>query len=317
MTWALLWRIIVTKSLRFAASDGKSIAYQKVIPSAQAKAVVVIGHGMNEHGSRYSHLAKALADVGLAVYVPDLRGHGDTDDGANRGYLADSNGFERVVEDLMELGDFAAKEQGGIPLYYFGHSFGSLLCLALSGIYGKYMDGVVLSGLPEKPAPFLALAGKLIVKMGKFFKGGHAPAGILRSMTFGSYAKTVKDRRTGSDWISRDSKVVDAYIADPKCNFVCSFGFYGDLMHGLEQVYSESFLDSIPTNLPIYLISGSEDPVAGMKAGFGTMSRTFRELGLVDFESKCYEGGRHESINELNKDEVLSDITDWFSRHIA
>lgn len=308
----------MTKSgLRFPASDGKLIAYQKVIPTAQAKAVVVIGHGMNEHGGRYSHLAEALADTGLAVYIPDLRGHGDTDDGANRGYLADSNGFERVVEDLMELGDFAAKEQGGLPLYYFGHSFGAILCLALSGIYGKYMDGVILSGLPEKPTPFLALAGKFVVKIGKLFKGGHAPARILRSMTFGNYAKTVKNRRTGSDWISRDPEHVDKYIADPKCNFICSFGFYGDLMHGLEQVYSESFLDSIPTNLPIYLIGGSEDPVAGMKAGFEMISRTFRGLGLVDFESKCYEGGRHESINELNKDEVLSDITDWFLRHIA
>ncbi|HWR11469.1 MAG TPA: alpha/beta hydrolase [Rectinemataceae bacterium] len=303
--------------LRFPASDGKLIAYQKVSSSTAAKAVVVIGHGMNDYGGRFLELAKTLASIGMVAYLPDLRGHGDTDDGANRGYLADSNGFERVVDDLVEFGDFAAKEQGGLPLYYFGHSFGALLGMALCGMYGKYLDGVVLSAPPEKPAPVLDALGGLVVKLGKAVKGAHAPAKLPRSMTFGSYAKTVPNRKTGSDWISRDDAVVAAYVADPKCNFTCSYGFYDDLMYGLKKVYSEGFLDSVPTNLSLYLFSGSKDPVIGMKAGFDLMSRSFRDLGLVDFESKCYEGGRHESINELNKAEVLSDIADWFSRHIA
>jgi alpha-beta hydrolase superfamily lysophospholipase len=303
--------------LKFSASDGKTIAYQKVSPLTPAKAVVVIGHGMNDYGSRFLELAEYCASKGMAAYIPDLRGHGDTDDGPDRGYLTDSNGFERVVEDLVELGDFAAKEQGGLPLFYFGHSFGALLGMALCGIYGKYLDGVVLSAPPEKPAPMLDVLGGFAVKIGTVVKGAHAPARLPRSMTFGAYAKTVPNAKTGSDWISRDQDVVTAYVADPKCNFVCSYGFYRDLMHGIRKVYSEGFLESIPTNLPIYLFCGSKDPVVGMKPGFEILSHAFKELGLVDFESKCYEGGRHESINELNKAEVLSDIADWFSRHIA
>lgn len=308
---------MLESDLRFAASDGKSIAYQKVSPSASVKAVVVIGHGMNDYGSRFLELAETIASVGMAAYVPDLRGHGDTDAGENRGYLGDDNGFERVVEDIMELGDFAAKEQGGVPLYYFGHSFGAAIGLALCGIYGKYLDGVVLSAPPEKPDPFLDFMGGLVVRIGMGVKGAHAPAKLPRSMTFGGYAKTVPNAKTGSDWISRDEAVVAAYVADPKCNFVCSYGFYNDLIRGLRKVYSEGFLESIPTNLPVYLFCGSKDPVIGMKAGYEKLAREFKDLGLVDFESRCYEGGRHESINELNKAEVLSDIADWFSRHIA
>ena len=308
---------MLESGLRFAASDGKMIAYQKVSPATSAKAVVVIGHGMNDYGSRFLELAESLASIGLSVYVPDLRGHGDTDDGVNRGYLGDVDGFERVVEDLMELGDFAAKEQGGLPLYYFGHSFGAILGMALCGIYGKYLDGVVLSAPAEKPAPLMDFAGGVVVKIGMMVKGARAPAKLPRAMTFGGYAKTVPDAKTGSDWISRDAAVVSAYVNDPKCNFVCSYGFYSDLIRGLRKVYSEGFLESVPTNLPIYLFSGSKDPVIGMKPGFEKLAHLFKELGLVDFEAKCYEGGRHESINELNKSEVLSDIVDWFSRHIA
>jgi len=308
---------MLESGLKFDASDGKRISYQKVSPTSSAKAVVLIGHGMNDYGGRFLHLAKALASVGLAVYLPDLRGHGDTDEGKNRGYLADNNGFDRVVEDLIELGDFAAKEQGGIPLYYFGHSFGALLGLALSGMYGKYLEGVVLSAPPQKPDPFLDFMGGIVIKLGIMAKGAHAPAKLPRSMTFGAYAKTVPNPKTGSDWISRNQDVVDAYVADPKCNFTCSYGFYRDLMSGIRKVYSEGFFDSIPTNLPLYLFCGSQDPVIGMKPGFDVLSRSLRDLGLVDFEAKCYEGGRHESLNELNREEVVADIADWFSRHIA
>jgi alpha-beta hydrolase superfamily lysophospholipase len=308
---------MLESGLWFKASDGKAIAYKRYLPSAAATAVVIVGHGMNDYGDRFFPLAEALAEIGLAVYLPDLRGHGDTDPGEARGYLADADGFERVVEDLIELGDFAAKELGGIPLYYFGHSFGALLGMALAGMYGKYLEGVVLSAPPEKPSPFLDFAGNLVVRLGTRLKGAHAPANLPRSMTFGSYNKTVAGAKTESDWISRDQAAVAAYVADPKCAFVCSYGFYGDLMHGISKVYAEGFLESVPTNLPIYLFCGSRDPVIGMREGFDKLSKTFRDLGLVDFEAKCYEGGRHESLNEINRDEVIADIVDWFSRRIA
>ncbi len=90
-----------------------------------------------------------------------------------------------------------------------------------------------------------------------------------------------------------------------------------DLMDGLDLVYAAGFLESVPTNLPIYLFCGSSDPVIGMRLGFDRLVQSFKTLGIVDFESRCYEGARHETINELNKDEVISDIEDWFSRHIA
>lgn len=303
--------------LMFTASDGKNIAYQKVLPAGKPKGIILIGHGMNDYGSRFMHLALPLGEAGFAVFLPDLRGHGDTDKDANRGYLADENGFERVLEDIMELGDLAVKKCGQIPLFYFGHSFGALLGMALAGIYGKYFEGIVLSAPPQKPDPLLDFAGGIVVNIGLKSKGPHAPAKLPRQMTFGAYAKTVPNPRTDCDWISRDQDVVDAYVADPKCNFICSYRFYHDLMHGVRKVYSDGFFNSIPISLPVFLFAGSNDPVVGMRTGFQKIEKLFKSLGLTDFESKCYEGNRHESINELNKDEVIADVCDWFTRHIA
>ncbi|MEW6549783.1 MAG: alpha/beta hydrolase [Spirochaetota bacterium] len=303
--------------LRFEASDGKKIAYSRVLPSTPPSAVILIGHGMNDYGERFLGLALALGEAGFAVYLPDLRGHGDTDPGVTQGYLADSDGFERVVEDLIELGDFAAKENGNLPLYYFGHSFGALLGMALAGMYGKYLEGVVLSAPPEKPNPLMDAAGGLVVRIGCAVLGPKAPARLPKAMTFGAYAKTVPNAKTGSDWISRDEGVVAAYVADPKCNFTCRYGFYRDLIHGVRKVYSEGFLESVPTSLPIFLFAGSKDPVVGMEKGFKTLESLFRSLGFIDFETKCYPEGRHESLNETNGKEVVADVVEWFSRHIA
>lgn len=303
--------------LKFTASDGKEIAYRRVEPGSKPRALALIVHGMNDYGGRFLVLADSLAAIGIASYIPDLRGHGDTDARENRGYLADEGGFERVVKDLVELCDFAVKEREGLPIYYFGHSFGALLGMALCGTHGGRFAGVLLSAPPEKPSPLLESAGAAVVRLGKMFKGARAPARLPRKMTFGAYAKTVPNAQTGSDWISRDPKTVASYISDPQCNFVCSYGFYDDLMDGVRQVYAEGFLGRMPKALPLYLFCGSMDPVIGMRAGYEKLADLFRGLGLADFESKCYEGGRHESLNETNRAEVLSDIASWFSRRLA
>ncbi len=308
---------MIVRNLVFQASDGKKISYRKVLPDSRPSAVCVIGHGMNDHGGRFEHVAMEIAKTGTAVYIPDLRGHGDTDAGVNRGYMADSDGFDRVVADIVELGDYASKQHDGAPLYYFGHSFGAAIGLVLAAVYGKNFKGMVLSAPPAKPDPLLDFAGGLVVAAGMKFKGAHAPAHLPRNMTFGQYAKTVPDAKTGMDWLTRDEKVVDAYLADPGCNFVCSYSFYRDLIAGVRKIYSDGFLKGIPGNLPVYLFYGSRDPVVGMKKGAEVMGNTLRTLGLSDLEVKCYEEGRHESINEINKAEVFSDITNWFTRHIA
>jgi alpha-beta hydrolase superfamily lysophospholipase len=277
---------------------------------------------MNDHKERFLSLGQTLAGTGLAVYMPDLRGHGDTDPGENKGYLADANGFDRVVQDLVELARFGVEEQRAgsgvkLPVYYFGHSFGALLGLALAGTYGAEFAGVMLSAPPQRPDFFTSFFGKIVVWIGKLFKGPHAPAALPNTMTFGGYAKTIEGAQTKFDWLTRDPKIVADYIADPKCNFVCSYSFYGDLMYGLAKVYGKGFLDGIPKNLPLYLFCGSKDPVIGQKSGFEALADQLRALGLTDFEAKCYEGGRHESLNELNKEEVLKDVAAWFTKHLA
>lgn len=304
------------RGLRFKASDGKELIYQRSRPEGSAKAALVVAHGMNDHSSRFLKIAPFLNPLGIDIVIPDLRGHGATDSGADRGYLGDRGGVPRVAQDLLELGSSVAAEDGSVPLYYFGHSFGAAVGLALMGVHGKEFAGAVLSAPPEQPAPALDAAGAAVIALGRLFKGARGAARLPRAMTFGQYAKTVPDAKTGSDWISRDAAAVAAYVADPDCAFTCSYGFYGDLTKALRMIYAPGFLEQIPVALPLYLFAGSADPVIGMRAGFDTLVRRLKGLGLEDFEARCYEGGRHESLNETNAAEVLEDLAAWFAKRL-
>ncbi len=297
----------------FAATDGKRIFVRRVHPEGKARAALLLAHGMVEHGARYQKLASVLSGLGFAVYIPDLRGHGETDKDGNWGFLADSGGFRRVVDDLREIGRLARKENGGVPLYYLGHSFGSLLGLAYIGLYGADLAGCVLSAPPSKPGAIIDLGGKLVINLGILFKGARAPGKLPKAMTFGDYARSVKEAATPCDWISRDSDVVAAYMADPACSFTCSYSFYRDAFQGTKLVYAQGFLDAVPKTLPLYFFCGSEDPVVGKEKGFGEQKARLASLGLSDFTARCYPGGRHETLNETNRDEVIADLCAWLS----
>ncbi len=300
----------------FTASDGKRIAYLRRSSDGAPRAVLVVAHGMNDHSRRFLSLADTVAVLGIEVVIPDLRGHGRTDPDEHRGWLGPSGGVHRVAQDILELGESIALESGGLPLYFFGHSFGGLTGMLLLGLHGSRFSGAILSAPPAKPDPLLDFAGRIVIGNGLRFRGQKGKAHLPRAMTFGAYAKTVPGARTGSDWISRNPQVVDAYVADPDCAFTCSYGFYRDLTAAIRTVYAPGFLRRIPRDLPLYLFGGGADPVIGMKKGFDEQTARFAALGLADFRSRCYEGARHETLNETNADEVRADIAGWLAERL-
>jgi alpha-beta hydrolase superfamily lysophospholipase len=124
-----------------------------------------------------------------------------------------------------------------------------------------------------------------------------------------------RPNRTKFDWVSRDEQEVDAYANDPLCGFLCSAGFYRDLICGLHQIHRLEAMSWIRQNLPIYVFSGSEDPVGEMGAGPTALVNQYRSLGVKDLEFVLYPGARHETINETNREEVTDNLLSWINRH--
>ncbi|MFC2315349.1 MAG: alpha/beta hydrolase [Selenomonas massiliensis] len=296
-------------------SDGASVAVYTWLPEQAPKAVLHMVHGMAEHAARYDDFAKIACKRGVAVVAADHRGHGKT--GAKSGlmgYLADRDGFGRVVDDQKEINEEIRKQYPGLPIVIIGHSFGSFVTQEYIERYGTTVKAAVLIGSAgPNPSVFFA---SLLANLNCAFKGRKSAAKFMNALVFGSYNKRIKRPRTAFDWLSRDEKEVKKYIDDEYCGFVCTAGFFQDFMRGLKRIHTQAALTGIPTGLPVLITAGLEDPVSNGGKTLKTLYRLYQDMGMQDVALKLYENARHEILNETNKEEVKADILGWIEKKI-
>lgn len=302
----------------FKTSDGIQVFVYKWLPDnpSAVKAAVQIAHGMAEHAARYERFADALTGAGYAIYANDHRGHGKTaGTQENVGYFADENGWERVVSDMHALTGIIKKEIPDKPVLLFGHSMGSFLSRHYAMLYTKELSGLVLSGTGGDPGA-LGKAGLFIARMEAKIRGRKAKSEIMNKLSFGAFNNAFKPNRTDYDWLSRDNAEVDKYINDPWCGAVFTAGFFCDMLNGLAFINKKENIEKISKNLPVYIFSGAKDPVGANTKGVTQVYNSLKDMGLGDVTLKFYEEGRHESLNEINRDEVYKDVMAWLDKHI-
>lgn len=302
------------KKFSFIDKEGKEIKCYKWEAEGEAKGVIQISHGMTEYACRYDYFAKKFSENGFIVYAHDHRGHGETSKSEEeRGYIADKEGFDLLVEDVKELSDIIKKENEELPLILFGHSMGSFVSQRYIELYGDKIDGVILSGTNGRPDPITKL-GIIISRDEMILRGRKAKSKVMDKLSFGDFNSNFKPNRTDYDWLCSVDEEVDKYIADPQCGFVCTTSYYYDLIRGLWKINKKENLELIPKDLPVLIFAGDKDPVGDFGKGIKRLYECYKELGIHDLKYKLYKNGRHEMLNESNKDEVILDILNWTNR---
>ena len=302
----------------FKGNDGTDIFYYRWLPDKEndIKAMVQIIHGMGEHSARYKEFAQALTGAGFAVYSNDHRGHGKTGGAPQTfGHFADEGGWDLVVSEIFKLTQIIKKENPLKDIFIYGHSLGAFLASDYSIIHGKEIRGMIISGTKTSPG-FIENIGTFIARMQIRKNGPKVKSPLLLSLTFGKYNRCFKPNRTRSDWISRDTKKVDEYVADPYCNGQFSAAFFLDLANGLKKINRMENMKKTPRHLPIYLLAGTKDPVSNFTKDMLKVYGDYKKAGIKDISLKFYEGARHEILNELNRQEVYKDIIDWIKDRI-
>ncbi|MEM9729868.1 MAG: lysophospholipase [Myxococcota bacterium] len=282
----------------------------------QPKAVVHVLHGMAEYGSRYARLAGALADAGYTTYAHDHRGHGKSVNGGTTGHMADHDGWNRVVEDAHGVNREIAKRHPGLPIIVLGHSMGSFIAQQLLFEHPADMIATGLSGSNGKPPP-IAAVGKIVARLERLRVGKRKPSGVLQKLTFEDYNKKFAPNRTEADWLSRDPSEVDIYVADPLMGFAVTTQTWCDMLDALGRIADRKNVARVPKDMPLYLFAGDEDPVGAEGKGMRNLYDSYKRAGVFDVRLKLYEGGRHEMLNETNRDEVMSDFIAWCDEVIA
>ncbi len=304
------------EEISLSAKDGHCIFLRSWKPSRKKiKAVVQISHGMAEHSERYTETARQLCDAGFMVYAHDHRGHGHSKNDLVSGLYSKKNGWALVKSDLNQVHEYIAENKPDLPLFLLGHSMGSFISMAYLIDFHPNLAGVILSGSNyDKPIKYRVL--KPIIKAEKLRLGIEGKSKLIEFLTFGHFNKKVKNPSTPSDWLSRDPNEVNKYLNDEHCGFICTNQLWDDLTDGLIDISSTTRLKDIEANLPIYLFAGAEDPVGDHGKGVRRLVHQLIGSGHTDVTYKLYPNGRHEMLNETNKENVVKDLIDWLTTKI-
>lgn len=309
-----------TKSFFVTMRDGTEISVNRWIPEGEVKGIIHLSHGLAEHSLRYDRLGSILAENGFVFEAHDHRGHGKTaqkavekENGAF-GFLSETDGFTKVVDDLHELILKLKEEYPGKKTFLIAHSFGSFVGQSYIENYGDTLDGCILSGTAG-PRKTLVSSGKIIANIVQLLCGKKHVSKLLNQLSFGSYNKKVPNQKTEFDWLSANETNVNMYMNDKWCGFIPTAGFFADMLSGLSRIHKAKNIKQIPLALPIFLIVGKDDPVGNYSKTVEKLSQIYKKIGIKDVELKIYEGDRHELYNDNHKETVESDTVSWLNAH--
>ena len=305
------------KDFYFNSSTGKNKIHARMcVPDAEPRAIVQIIHGIAEYIDRYDEFMSFLADNGIIAVGTDHLGHGKSIESEEQtGFFAYDNGWDYVVRDEEVLRLAMHENYPELPIIVFGHSMGSFMARTLLIRYPDAFNAAIISGTGNQGAA-LVNGGLIMGNLVTGLKGAHHYSKFLNNLAFGSYNKIYDNPKTEYDWLSRDEANVQKYIDDPLCGFIPSCSLFRDMMTGVKFITNKKNLTAMNKNMPVYFMSGDMDPVGECGKGVQKAYNNFLEAGMKDVSIKLYPGGRHEMLNEINKDEVYTDILAWLDSKI-
>jgi len=272
--------------------DGASLRLWRWSAAGTPRGAVLIAHGLAEHGRRYARFAAALNARGFHVWAIDHRGHGVS-------MVETPGAFEwpALVADVAQAGRLLRETYRDLPRILFGHSLGSFAAQGVLLDHDADFAAAIFSGSSDLPAMAeLAASGA--------------------DVSFAAFNAAFAPNRTAFDWLSRDEREVDAYVADPLCGFDAPPESVLSLMACAPRLADPGAYARVRKGLPLLILSGDADPLIGGGALFERLADRWRAAG-ADVTTRLYAGGRHEMLNETDRDEVTADIVAWLDRSLA
>jgi alpha-beta hydrolase superfamily lysophospholipase len=257
------------------------------------KGLVQIIHGAAEHKGRYVEVARILQQNGYCTLVSDQRGHGESVDSRFvRGFMPP---VAVLVEDQYRISCFLKDLYPGIPLHLLAHSLGSNIARLYLGSHDGEISSLVMTGCPFH-VPGIVF-GKLIVRILMLLLSKHGYGFISSKLSTSASLK----------WVCSDPKVIEERRYDPyRKNYRYQLASILTIFDSVQKLHAWKLYTCTNPDLPILMITGSEDPVPGGPAGLSDTKRSLHRIGYTQVQSKVFEGMRHEVLMELDKHKVFA-----------
>jgi alpha-beta hydrolase superfamily lysophospholipase len=306
-----------SKQFTLAAKSGAALNVLHEPAEGMPSGIVTINHGIAEHAARYARFAKALSGAGFHVYAQDHRGHGGTTaPGVSLGTFAKQDGWQRVLDDTLDVRENARASHPGLPLILFGHSMGGLVSMNSALRDPKGVDALAVWNA-NFSAGLLGRAGQMVLAVERMLLGSDVPSVMLPKLTFQDWAKKETSGRTPFDWLSRDPAEVATYVADPLCGWDASVGMWQDVFKLVFQGADNANFANLPKALPIHLRGGGHDPATDFAKATKHLSDRLAAMSFSKVTTVIGPDNRHESLNDTNRDDVTGDFISWLDRILA
>ena len=302
-----------TSQFNLAAKSGASLNVFHEPATGPARGVITVNHGLAEHAARYARFAKVLSRAGYHVYAHDHRGHGATTaPGISLGSFAKQVGWQRVLDDTLDVRTHAKSQHPGLQLVLFGHSMGGLIAMNSALRDPEGIDALSVWNA-NFSAGLLGRLGQTILAIERMLLGSDVPSAILPKLTFQDWAKKETSGRTDFDWLSRDPAEVDKYIADPLCGWDASVGMWQDVFRLIFTGADDRNFSKLSKNLPIHLRGGGHDPATDFAKATKSLSARLAHMGFRQVTTDIGPDNRHECLNDTNRQEVMDGFVTWLN----
>lgn len=304
------------KNITYQSSDNiTKINALMWIPETEVKAIIQISHGMLEFVERYEGFALEMNHLGILVCGNDHLGHGySLIDEEHRGYFAKKNADAILVDDVYNLTKLVKEEYPNIPYFILGHSMGSFILRNYIYKYGEHINGAIIMGTGYQNNITLTFA-QIITAITQFYHHGwFYKSPYLDKITTGNYHKYFPEKNKFS-WLTKNTEILRSFQKDPRSRFRFSCNAYYTLFTLIKNCNKKKNLEQIPKNLPLYLLSGSQDPVGHFGKDIIKLNNIYKKHGLTNIKYRLYNHMRHEILQESDKVLVHNDIIQFITNN--
>ncbi|MBQ8498030.1 MAG: lysophospholipase [Clostridia bacterium] len=279
------------------------------------KGILQISHGMVEHIERYDAFMTYIAENGFIVCGHDHLGHGRTaENDTELGFIAEKDGHLSVCEDVYLFGKAIRAEYPNLKHILLGHSMGSFIVRNTMISHPDACDALILMGTGG-PNPLSRFGLLLTSLIGKLFGAKHISR-LAYIAAFSSYNKRTASKHPMA-WLSRDEEELQKHDADKFCTFRFTVSAMHDLIRLQADANRREWFENLRKDLPILLVSGTEDPVGNYGKGIETIYSRLIEEGITDVTRILYPDMRHEILNEFDREKPYADILSFLNSQIS
>lgn len=308
--WSVMQLYSKTKGT-FPSSNGLfQITYYVYTPKTPPRGLLQITHGMCEYLERYEPFIEFLTGQGFMVAGHDHAGHGNSIRSLeDLGYFSEDAQDLTLARDLKIMSDLLSENHPDLPHFILGHSMGSFILRKHLTRFGRNLSGIIISGTGGSN-PAIPLGLNLARTISRVRGDSHRST-LFNSVFFQGFNRNFKEENNRFSWLTRDKDIVAAYDADPKCNFIFTLNGFKGFLDIMREVTEEDWAGKTPRDVPYLLFSGKEDPVGNYGKGVTETHDSLLDSGVKNVTLRLYEDGRHEMLNELNREEVYGDLLAW------